>query len=42
MEEGAGSRGMTKNGREGGRAGIQYEWRHWDGKKSRLRMYIGI
>ena len=29
------------NGREGGWAGIQYEWRHWDGEKSCWRMYIG-
>ena len=26
----------------GGWAGIHYEWGHWDGKKSRCRMYIGI
>ena len=52
MEEGAGSRGMaknelkkSKNGRKGGRAGIQYEWRHWDGKKKSLEdvyRYISV
>jgi hypothetical protein len=47
MEEGAGSRGMAKNDpkseNEGEGAGLVYnEWRHWDGTKSRWRMYVGI